>query len=323
MTVTSENRISGPFVGPGPTFTWTIFEIFADSELEVIETSPEDVNTVKVLTSDYTVNRATKQITAVGTWAADLTANHKVTLKGKLPLTQLEDPTNQGPLDPQQHEDAWDRAVIIDQQQQEELDRCYQVDVGEAKDADALVADRYNNRPKLLAQHVVPFTGPAVIFLEAVVVDTEIYDSLLFDFPLIWTLGGALGRSLGLQLRVGAAYPAALNSYAFRSLDSLNVAATIVNEAQNSVQMSITGDFNRGATWASGRMLVSSHRLLSHTGDLQLSVVDPLAAAKTSMVRGSCLVNLFTDNITGFRVFTDGVTAEMIGTVRLWGIPKN
>jgi hypothetical protein len=323
MTVTSDNKKSGPFVGPGPTFTYD-FDIYLDSDVEVTHTDSAGLNTTKVLITDYTVNRTTKVVTVVGTFATNLTSSDKITMRPALPQTQLQDLKNQGAWDPEQHEQMFDRLVIDALRQQEEIDRCYKVKVGEVFDPTSVTADFYNQRPRLLSEHVAPLAGSGIEELEVYVDNTSAYDMLRLEIPIVQVLGVSANRTLALRIRQNDAWISASDyRYAMKVLDSGGTAANHVSASVNVIRLTLVNDFDRDLTgsWYSGVVEASSRLSGSHTMSIHGQYADSVAGEELTMMVGSAYVQTFAGDIQGFQVFTDGLD-HLVGTLRLWGLPK-
>ncbi len=129
MTLPANNRNDYIGTGATPTYPFT-FLIFAATDLRVIETDLAGVDTVHVLTTDYTVPDADVgkpsggNITLV---AGNLTTGHELSIRRVRPLTQGTDIRNQGDFLPENHEDAFDHHLMVDQQQQDEIDRSIKI----------------------------------------------------------------------------------------------------------------------------------------------------------------------------------------------------
>ncbi|MCK4609473.1 MAG: hypothetical protein KAT71_08320 [Gammaproteobacteria bacterium] len=120
-STTNRNTYLGNAVAD--TFSYT-FRIVSSSHLYVVSKDTSNVETVLVLTTDYTV-------TGVGDdgggdivlVAGALALNYDLTIRRVVPLTQTTDIRNQGDFYPEVHEDVFDKNVMIAQQQQDEVDR--------------------------------------------------------------------------------------------------------------------------------------------------------------------------------------------------------
>ena len=129
MTVSSttvKNSYSGN--GSNDTFVYG-FKIFADTDLEVIIRSALGVETVKTLTTHYTVTGAGSASggNVVFESGAIPTATETVVIRREVPQTQAIDYIANDPFPAESHEEGLDRATMTIQQMQEELDRSFKV----------------------------------------------------------------------------------------------------------------------------------------------------------------------------------------------------
>ena len=125
MTISSttvKNSYSGD--GSTPSFNYT-FKIFADSDLQVIIRSAAGTETVKTITTHYTVSGAGNTNGGSITFTAGNipTATETVVLRRAVPQTQAIDYIANDPFPAESHEEGLDRATMTTQQIQEELDR--------------------------------------------------------------------------------------------------------------------------------------------------------------------------------------------------------
>ena len=147
MTISSNSRKAGPFIGNGTaaTFPYT-FKVFQASDLEVVKlTVATNVETVLALGTDFTavVNEDQNSnpggtITLV---AGALATGFNLVITSDIENLQPTDLTNQGGFYPEVITDALDRATIQIQQLQEGLDRAALLPITSAADAASLVAD--------------------------------------------------------------------------------------------------------------------------------------------------------------------------------------
>ena len=125
MTISS-TTVKNSYSGDGSTdqFNYT-FKIFADSDLQVIIRSAAGTETVKTITTHYTVagagNANGGSITFTG--GNIPTATETVVLRRAVPQTQAIDYIANDPFPAESHEEGLDRATMTTQQVQEELDR--------------------------------------------------------------------------------------------------------------------------------------------------------------------------------------------------------
>lgn len=147
MTISSNSRKAGPFIGNGTaaTFPYT-FKVFQASDLEVVKlTVATNVETVLTLGTDFTavVNEDQNSnpggtITLV---AGALATGYNLVITSDIENLQPTDLTNQGGFYPEVITDALDRATIQIQQLQEAVDRAALLPITSAADAQSLVAD--------------------------------------------------------------------------------------------------------------------------------------------------------------------------------------
>lgn len=146
MTISSEDRKAGPFLGDDVTtdFDFT-FMVFADSDVVVTYTNAIDVESVLVLNSDYTVTRNVDQITnpggTVALIAAPLATGTKLTLTSDIPATQELDLQNLGGFYPEVIERALDRLAAIIAQLKEQMSRSVRVPVSSTTNPDGLLVE--------------------------------------------------------------------------------------------------------------------------------------------------------------------------------------
>ena len=125
MTISS-TTVKNSYSGDGSTtsFNYT-FKIFADSDLQVIIRSAAGTETVKTITTHYTVAGAgnTNGGSVTFTSGNIPTATETVVLRRAVPQTQAIDYIANDPFPAESHEEGLDRATMTTQQIQEELDR--------------------------------------------------------------------------------------------------------------------------------------------------------------------------------------------------------
>ena len=125
MTISSttvKNSYSGD--GSTDTFNYT-FKIFADSDLQVIIRDASATETVKTITTHYTVTGAGNANggTVVFTSGNIPASTETVVLRRAVPQTQAIDYIANDPFPAESHEEGLDRAMMTLQQVQEEVDR--------------------------------------------------------------------------------------------------------------------------------------------------------------------------------------------------------
>lgn len=132
MTVNATTRRAGPYIGNGIADTFDFeFKVFAKTDLRVVFTDSDGLETDGVLDSDYRVTMnadqnadpggtVTYQVSAVDT---PLPTGTNITLLTDLEYEQTTDITNGGGFYPQVIEDALDRNVVLIQQLEERTGR--------------------------------------------------------------------------------------------------------------------------------------------------------------------------------------------------------
>ncbi len=147
MTISSNIRKAGPFVGNGTASTFAFsFKVFQASDLEVVRLNVStSVETILVINSNYTVSLNADQNSNPGgsitLTAGALAAGFNLVITSDIENLQPTDIVNQGGFYPDVIEDALDRATIQIQQLQEAVDRSAKLPITSSADADALVAD--------------------------------------------------------------------------------------------------------------------------------------------------------------------------------------
>jgi hypothetical protein len=129
MTVNSTTtKVSASGDGSTAAFNYT-FKIFADSEMQVIIRSSAGVETIKTLTTHYTVSGAGNDGGGTVTFTSGNipASGETVVLRRNLQLTQGTDYVENDPFPAESHENGLDRLTMITQGIQEELDRAFKV----------------------------------------------------------------------------------------------------------------------------------------------------------------------------------------------------
>ena len=125
MTISS-TTVKNSYNGDGSTATFTYtFKIFANSDLQVIIRSALGTETVKTLTTHYTVTGAGSASGGDITFTAGNipASGETVVLRRAIPQTQAIDYIANDPFPAESHEEGLDRATMAIQQLQEEVDR--------------------------------------------------------------------------------------------------------------------------------------------------------------------------------------------------------
>ena len=129
MTISSTS-IKNSYSGNGSTATFNYtFKIFANSDLQVIIRSSSGTETVKTITTHYTVAGAGSSSGGSITFTSGNipTNTETVVIRRNLPQTQTIDYIANDPFPAESHEEGLDRAMMTIQQIQEELDRSIKV----------------------------------------------------------------------------------------------------------------------------------------------------------------------------------------------------
>ena len=125
MTISS-TTVKNSYSGDGSTTTFNYtFKIFANSDLQVIIRSSTGTETVKTITTHYTVTGAGSASGGSITFTAGNipTATETVVLRRAVPQTQAIDYIANDPFPAESHEEGLDRAMMTLQQVQEEVTR--------------------------------------------------------------------------------------------------------------------------------------------------------------------------------------------------------
>ena len=129
MTISS-TTVKNSYSGNGSTtaFAYT-FKIFANTDLQVIIRSSTGTETVKTLTTHYTVSGVGDASGGNVTFTSGNTpaSGETVVIRRAVPQTQAIDYIANDPFPAESHEEGLDRATMTTQQMQEELDRSFKV----------------------------------------------------------------------------------------------------------------------------------------------------------------------------------------------------
>lgn len=135
MTISSNTRKNGPYIGNGSaaTFAFT-FKVFAAADLEVVRLdTTTNVESVLTLTTDYTVTLNADQDSnpggSVTLVAGALAVGKNLIITSSIDPLQTTDLTNQGGFYPEVITDALDRLTILIQQLTDGVDRSIKVSV--------------------------------------------------------------------------------------------------------------------------------------------------------------------------------------------------
>lgn len=143
MTINSQTRKAGPYVGTGSTGPYSFsFKVFQASDLLVVKVNNStSVETTLTLTTDFTASINPDQDSNPGgsiTLVAPLVSGYSMIISSDVPNLQQTDLTNQGGFYPDVITDALDRATIQIQQLQEGVDRAAKLPITSTVDANVL-----------------------------------------------------------------------------------------------------------------------------------------------------------------------------------------
>lgn len=147
MTISSETRKAGPFLGTGAVSEYPFdFKVFAAADLLVVMADENGADTELVLNSDYTVTLNADQDASPGgeiTLTTPLPVDHVLVITSDMEALQPTDLTNQGGFYPEVVEDSLDRQTILIQQLKEQVSRALKVSITSdaAATPDALIAE--------------------------------------------------------------------------------------------------------------------------------------------------------------------------------------
>ena len=152
MTI-STTSIKNTYTGNNSTATFNYtFKIFANSDLQVIIRNASGVETVKTITTHYTVAGAGNNSGGSITFTSGNipTNTETVVIRRILPQTQSIDYIANDPFPAESHEEGLDRAMMTIQQVQEELDRSLKVSRTATLNTPEITADASARAGKLL-----------------------------------------------------------------------------------------------------------------------------------------------------------------------------
>lgn len=143
MSISSETRKAGPYVGNGVTTDLPFsFKVFSTSDVRVVQTDPVGVETDLTLTTHYTVSLNADQDANPGGTVAMVTApatGYYTTLTSKVQNLQAVTITNLGGFYPKILNDALDRLTIMVQQVAEQVSRAVKVGISSSSTPDQLI----------------------------------------------------------------------------------------------------------------------------------------------------------------------------------------
>lgn len=144
MTISSQTRRAGPYVGTGSSGPFSFsFKVFQPSDMLVVKLEvATNIETDLTLTTDFTVSLNADQNSNPGgtiTLVSPLAVGYKLVISSQVQYTQLTDLQNQGGFYPEVITDALDKLTIQTQQLNEEMDRTAKLPITSTADADTLV----------------------------------------------------------------------------------------------------------------------------------------------------------------------------------------
>lgn len=140
------------YIAGGATTVFSFPYLFlANSHLRVVETNlTTGVETVKEITTHYTVTGAGEDAGGDVTFLVAPTAGRRITITRVVPKTQETDYEENGDFASEDHEEALDKLTMIDQQMQRELDRCLKFPESEPTGTSAALGSAVDRANKIL-----------------------------------------------------------------------------------------------------------------------------------------------------------------------------
>jgi hypothetical protein len=136
LTISSTNRVAGPFTGNGVVVTFPFtFKVFATSDLLVVKTTVTGTAVTLALTTDYSVSLNSDQDGSPGgtvTLNVAPATGETLAITSQVPSTQSVLLTNSGGFYPAIINTALDRLTVLIQQIQTSIRQAIQVPLGEA-----------------------------------------------------------------------------------------------------------------------------------------------------------------------------------------------
>jgi len=195
MTISSANNKSGPYNGNGVTTAFSgTFKIFDEAHVQVIATDAAGAETVKTLTTHYTVSGVGGSGFTVTMLAAPALGT-KITLIRDVPFTQEVDLENQGAYFAEVVEQALDAAVSRDQQLQEQVSRSVKIPAS----ADLAALDTLIASIVLLGDSADDLAG-----LAAISADLETLAAINAQISTVAGISGAVSSVSAISTQVQA-----------------------------------------------------------------------------------------------------------------------
>jgi hypothetical protein len=147
-TTTIKNSYSGD--GSQTVFAYT-FKILADADIQVIIRAANGTETVKTLTTDYTVSGAGTASGGNVTFGTAPSSTETVVLRRETTQTQTVDLVENDPFTAETVEGAFDRSILIAQELQEEVDRSIKLSRTNSMTSTEFTVDAATRANKILA----------------------------------------------------------------------------------------------------------------------------------------------------------------------------
>jgi hypothetical protein len=149
MTVSSTNRVAGPFLGNGVTDTFPFaFKVFTESDVVVVSADAYGAETTLTINTDYTVSLNANQDSSPGgdvVLSAPLVTGLTLVITSDVPKTQNANITNAGGFYPAVINAALDRLAISAQELSEQVSRAVKLPITSGESPDDIVAALNNS----------------------------------------------------------------------------------------------------------------------------------------------------------------------------------
>lgn len=173
MTINSEIRRAGPFVGTGVTTRFPfVFKVFRAEDLRVVSADADGVETSLELDFDYTVELNPDQNTNPGgsiVTTVPLAIGLTLTATSALEYLQPVDLTNQSGFYPRVINDGLDRLTILSQQLFERLGRSLVFPLSEGQVGEVPGVGRRAGAVLAFDEYGAPIVGPSITDVDTVV----------------------------------------------------------------------------------------------------------------------------------------------------------
>jgi hypothetical protein len=180
MTISSETRKAGPFDGNDVTTSFPFtFKTFEKADVKVIYTDVDEIESVLVLDSDYTVTLNLDQNASPGGSISysTLATGEKLTILGDVEYTQETDIQNQGGFYPEVFENALDKITMLIQQVKEISDRAVVVPA-----SSSVTSENYLNTINAYRVEAASSASSSSAFASSALASSNTAESILQDF---------------------------------------------------------------------------------------------------------------------------------------------